>query len=119
MSLLDDPRDYVILTPAIVAEDVLGNPGKLVPDPDPDNKVPRWGRVQPSSSTMVDADGQVVSTFYVFRCRDFPAGVYSTCNWDGRDWDVQGEPARHNGSDTTKHATITFKARSREAIGHG
>lgn len=115
MSLLDDTRDEVVLIPEIQSTDDLDNPVR-VPDPDEDHWVTLHGRVQPSSSTEDVRDGQRVGTFYTFLCREFPAGAFARCVWNGRTWDVDGEPMRHNGSDTTRHATITFRARTAEAV---
>lgn len=114
MSLLDDGRDTVTLYPEIVSVDVLGNPGKRVPDLA--NPVEVTGRVQPVLQTETDANGQQVQTRYRFITRTFLAGAFARANWDGRDWDVVAEPARRNGSDTTRHTTVIFQARAPEAV---
>ena len=114
MSLLDDGRDTVTLYPEIVSTDVLGNPGKRVPDLD--NPVTVTGRVQPVSFTETDLNGQQVTTRYRFITRTFLAGAFARATWDGRSWDVIAEPARRNGSDTTRHSTVILQARAPEAV---
>lgn len=123
MSLLDDPRDTVIVKPEIVAEDSQGNPGMRVPDPDPDHWLELHGRVQPSSSTEDTRDGQRVGTFYRFITRDFVAGAFAEAvvtspsrGWVNRAFDVDGEPIVHDGSDTTFHYTVGLKARTAKAV---
>ena len=114
MSLLDDGRDTVVLYPEIDSTDVLGNPGKRIPDMD--SGVTLSGRVQPISATESESDGQQVVTRYRFIARSFPAGAWSRALWDGRYWDVEGEPFRRNGSDATRHSTIFLRARQPEAV---
>ena len=114
MSLLDDGRDSITLYPEIVSTDVLGNPGKRVPDLA--NPVTVTGRVQPVIATETDSNGQQVTTRYRFVTRTFLAGAFARANWGGRDWDVVAEPARRNGSDTTRHTTVILQARSPEAV---
>lgn len=114
MSLLDDGRDVVTLYPEKVVTDVLGNPGKRVPDMD--NPVELTGRVQPVSFTETDANGQQVQSRWRFITRSFPAGAWALVTWDGRDFDVVAEVARRNGSDTTQHVTVILQARKPEAV---
>lgn len=115
MSLLDDTRDTVILMPEIEATDDNDNPVRI-PDPNEDHWITVYGHVQPASSTEDVRDGQRVGTFQRLICRSFPAGAFARARWDGRDWDIDGEPLPHNGSDTTKHYTVTLKARTAKAV---
>lgn len=122
MSLLDEPRDTVIVKPEIQTEDSQGNPVR-VPDPDSENWLTLHGRVQPSSSTEDVRDGQRVGTFYRFLTRDFVAGAFAEAivtaprkGWVNRAFDVDGEPIVHDGSDTTFHYTVTLKARTAKAV---
>lgn len=115
MSLLDQARDTITLYPETDLTDDLGNPTR---GPDLEAGVECVGRVQPVSSLETISDGQNVSTSYRFITREFPAGAFARALWDGRYWDIEGEPARRNGSDTTKHATILMRARTPEAT-HG
>jgi hypothetical protein len=110
MSLLDDRRESIVLIPEIDGEDDLGNKVR-VPDPEPTHWTTLYGRFQMSSSTEPTVDGQVVVTSSVFITRSFPAGAWARITFGGRDWDVDGEVIRSNGSDATKHDTVTLKAR--------
>lgn len=115
MSLLDDRRESIVLIPEIDGTDDLGNL-KRVPDPNPAQKKTIYGRFQMSSSTEPSVDGQVVVTTSVFITRSFPAGAWAVIQFGGRDWDVEGEIIRSNGSDATRHDTVTLKARGPEAV---
>lgn len=108
MSLLDDNRNTLTVYPEKVGEDVLGNPGKRVPDLE--HGVTVGGRVQPNSSTELSANGQQVITRKVFRCRTFPAGAFGKATIDGdpRMWDIDANPAFHDGSETTRHYTVSL-----------
>jgi hypothetical protein len=116
MSLLDDRYTTVILIPEIAAEDSQGNPGMRVPDPNPAHHKKITGRVQSSSSTEPTVDGQRVLTFHRLLCREFPAGAWARVKWNGREFDVDGEPIRHDDSDTTAHDTVALRARVPEAV---
>lgn len=115
MSLLDDGPDTVTVYPEKIVTDSLGNEGKRVPDLD-NPFVLEGVRVQPTSSIELLQDGQRVVTNYSFRVREFPAGAFAKATWDGRDWDVVAEPARRNGSSTTRHVTVSLKARKAKAV---
>ena len=122
MSLLDDTRDTVIVIPEIEGTDDQDNPVRVL-DPDPDHWLTLHGRVQPSSSTEDVRDGQQVGTFYRFITRDFAAGAFArakvTCprrGWVDREFDIDGEPIVHDGSDATFHYTVTLKARTAKAV---
>jgi hypothetical protein len=107
VSLLDGGPDTLLVTPEIEVIDARRN---LVRIPGPDTvAVP--GRLQPLASDETATEGQQVSTLYRFICRDFPAGPWSGITGAGRDWDVVGEPARHNGSERTRHVTVTLRGR--------
>ncbi len=108
MSLLDDTRHGIELYPDVVKPDVLGNPGKR--EPDFDTPVPLWGRIQGNSSTELSNNGQQLLTYKTFRTRTFPAGAFSQLriNGDVRLWDIIGEPIYHDGSETTKHYTVSM-----------
>lgn len=116
MSLLDDRRDTVLLTPEIAGTDTLGNPARI-PDPDPDHRITVYGRLQESSSSEAPTDTAPVATFATFICRRFPAGAWARIHANGRDWDVQGEVIRSNGSSFTAHDTVTLRARAPRAVG--
>lgn len=108
MSLLDDNRNSVTVYPEKVQTDVVGNPGGRVPDLE--SGVVIGGRVQPNGSTELSANGQQLITRKFFRCRTFPAGAFGKAKIDGdpRMWDIDAEPAFHDGSDTTRHYTVSL-----------
>lgn len=108
MSLLDDNRNGMTVYPEVVEPDVLGNPGRRVPDLE--HGVPVGGRVQPNGSTELSANGQQIITRKMFRCRSFPAGAFGKAKIDGdeRMWDIDGDPAFHDGSELTRHYTVSL-----------
>lgn len=116
MSLLDDRRESLVLTPEINGDDDLGNP-KRIPDPDPAHRVTVYGRMQYGASTESEANGQSVRTQAVFICREFPAGAWARVQFNGVDFDVDGEPLVSNGSDATRHVTVTLRARNPKPVG--
>lgn len=116
MSLLDDRRESLVLVPEINGTDDLDNPTR-VPDPEEDNWVTVYGRMQFANSTENNADGQSVRTIGLFICRDFPAGAWARCTFNGVVYDVDGEPIVSNGSDVTRHTTVTLKARTAKPVG--
>ena len=111
MSLLDDRRDSIVLIPEIPGTDDMGD-SAMIPDPDQLHWVTLYGRFQDASSTEPPVDGQKVRTTSVFITRSFPAGAWSHVLKDGIEWDVDGEPVRSNGSDFTRHFTVSLQARS-------
>lgn len=115
MSLLDDRRDTITLIPEVESTDSLDNKTR-VPDPDTSNHITLYGRFQEGQSTELTADGQVVATFATFITRRFPAGTYARIVRNGRDYDVTGEVIRSNGSATTRHDTVSLKARRAESV---
>lgn len=115
MSLLDDRRESLVLVPEIASTDDLDNPIR-VPDPEPDNWVTVYGRVQFASSTENNANGQSVRTLAAFICRDFPAGAWAKVTFNGVEYDVDGEPIVSNGSDVTRHTTVALKARTAKPV---
>lgn len=59
--------------------------------------------------------GQQVSTIYrvrPVRTAEVPVGPWSRVEWDGRQWDVDGEPNRHQRGTGTKRLTFTMRART-------
>lgn len=116
MSLLDRGRDTITLFPEKDGTDELGNARRV---PDFDAGVTVTGRVQPMTSSEPASEGQVLLTQYRFITRDFPAGAYAVAEYpvgSGRRWDVIGQPARRNGSERTRHATVTLQAHTPEAV---
>lgn len=116
MSLLDDRREHLTLIPEIEGTDDLDNPQRK-PDPDEDNWVTVYGRVQYASSTENNANGQSVRTVASFICREFPAGAWARVMFNGVAYDVDGEPIVSNGSDVTRHTTVSLKSRTAKPVG--
>jgi hypothetical protein len=110
VSLLDGARDTVLIWPEIEVVDSYGTP-KRVPGPLP---YVVGGRVQPVS--MADMPDDQTATLYRFITRDLPGGTWARVEWDGREWDVIGEPRRSNGSDRTRHASIVIRARTPQGV---
>lgn len=113
MSLLDDPIDTVLLYREVATTDADGNPMRGAST----SAVRVRGRVQPLNATENAALGQEVDTVYRFICRSLPkGGAFAQAQWQGRRWDVMGEPMRRNGSPTTAHVTVYLKARAPEVL---
>lgn len=113
MSLLDDPIDTVLLYREVATTDADGNPMRGASSA----TVRVRGRVQPLNATENAAMGQEVNTVYRFICKTFPkGGAFAQAQWQGRRWDILGEPLRHEGSPTTRHVTVYLKARAPEVL---
>lgn len=111
MSLIDGGPEVLQVWPERTIRDARGNyvrqPVKTGPG------IAVRGRMQPASSEETATDGQLVSTLWAFIGRVFPAGPWAAVTWDGRDWDVVGEPAVHRGaSPRTSHVSVLLRARS-------
>lgn len=107
MSLLDEATDVVLVYGETDSEDGDGNPTR-VPASSPTTV---RGRVQPANAEETTQRGFGVGTYYRFIGRTFPDGAWSRVEWDGRDWDVEGEPLWSRGSEATRHVTVMLKAR--------
>lgn len=110
MSLLDTGNETVLVWPQVETTDPDGNPVRVPADA----PVTVRGRVQPVSSADVIAAGQQTSTRYRFSSRTAPLGAWARVHWDGRDWDVDGEPLTSNGSRRTRHVVAILRARGAE-----
>lgn len=106
MSLLNGPEALKVHV-EVWGWDDLGNP-VLLPTGTP---VIVRGQVQPVSAEEATHLGQVATTIYRFIGRSFPAGPWSRVEWDGRDWDVHGEPTRSQGSPHTTNVVAYLVAR--------
>lgn len=107
MSLLDDAPQSLQVYPEVVETDAYGNPMR-VPGPTP---VVVPGRVQPSTADENSLLGQTAFAVVRFIGRTFPGGPWAKVVYDGREWDVVGEPRRHNGI-PPGHVTVYLKART-------
>ena len=72
-------------------------------------------RVAPLSSEEAAAIGQAAtSTARVIAAR-WPLGAWSSVVWQGRTWDIVGEPQRHPGaSPATTHVSVLIRSRVSE-----
>lgn len=116
MSLLDWGNEVVDVFPEKTGTDEYGNTLLVPGDPETDMPVPLAARVQPSTAEENAALGLALSTSYRVVSRDFPGGALAVLRWDGRLWDVIGEPKRYNGSPQTRHVTTFIKARTPRAV---
>lgn len=120
VSLLDEGDQDVTIYPMIQTD---GPDGEKVWRAAPDNQgVPILASVQPIGNDKPDepsGGGQQVDTVYRVRPnRDesVPVGPWAGVGWDGRRWDVVGDPAVHSGSDSTAHRAFRIKARKAAGI---
>ncbi|PPK63521.1 hypothetical protein V5P93_000424 [Actinokineospora auranticolor] len=107
MSLLDHGPDHVVIYPSMWAADQDGNHAWR-PGPTGHQVT---ARVQPISSADLVVNGQQVATLARVITRDAPAGPWDRVEWDGRTWDVIGEPEQRGDSPATRHTTIVIRAR--------
>lgn len=107
MSLLDRGNEEITVYPEVETTDERDNDVRV---PSPDGVVVRC-RVQPIRSDDVAVAGQQVTTVYKIIARDAPLGAWALVNWQGRDWDLIGEPLWSNGSPATRHVTVLITAR--------
>lgn len=108
MSLLDQPTDTVTVVPVTATTDEYGTP--IAGTPGVPVKVSC--RVQPL--VTLDQTGQATYAEYRIVARTFPRGPFSSVTWDGRTWEIVGEPQRHHGSPRTAHVSVDIKALSPE-----
>jgi hypothetical protein len=107
VSLLDDGPDEVLIYPEVVVVDERGNEVRRPAE----TPVPARGRVQPVSASEAAVAGQQVTTTYRFITRTAPLGAWARVEWDGREWDLAGEPLWSRGSPRTRHVTALLQAR--------
>jgi hypothetical protein len=105
----------VTLTPETESTDEYGNVGRSASG----TPVPVTCRVQPLTAAESVAIGQQVNTVYRLIAREWPAGAFAGVTWDGRDWDILGEPKRSRGGPATQHVTVLIRARKPEAVSGG
>jgi len=108
VSLLDNPTDVLQVYVEVDGTDSDGNVVK-VPGGTP---VEVKGRVQPfRPNSESSTGGQVTTTTYQYIGRTWPSGAFAAVQWDGRWWDVDGEPMWSRGSEATRHVTVRLRAR--------
>lgn len=74
------------------------------------------GRVQVTSAPESTTQGQETPTQALLLTRVFPAGFAGRVRWDGRDWDVVGEPSWSGLSALTGHWRVVLRARVSRAV---
>lgn len=103
MSLSTGP-DTVQVYVEVETTDAYGNKVRRASDV----PVTLRGYCQPSTAEESQDLGQSVGTTYRFISKTFPGGAFARVEWDGRLWDVIGEPRRHRRG---HHVTTYIKAR--------
>lgn len=90
--------------------DKRGNRVK-VPDSTSPHEVRGW--VIPGRSSRAEVAGQVGIDVITVGVSVLPdVGLWSRVEYDGREWDLVSPPAYHHGSRSTRHYTLTLRARS-------
>lgn len=111
MSLLDRGPDVVQVQPYLLARDADGNP-VLVGGA----WVFVYCRVHPSTTDEVQALGDVSLTDRRITARYWPSDGNGVVWWDGRTWDIVGEPELSSGRRTTRHYRVRIRARAPKAV---
>ncbi|MFE3220244.1 phage head completion protein [Streptomyces antimycoticus] len=106
MSLLDNGNETISVYPQERSTDDRGNQ-VWHPSTTP---VRVRCRVQPVDADEPAVAGQASVTTYRVIARDAPLGPWARVEWDGRTWDVVGEPRRYNGSPATRHIDAVIRA---------
>lgn len=107
MSLLDDGPDVAHVYPVTQSTDGDGNPAYA-----PGAPVTIQCRVQPVDSSKQAVEGMRMATVYKLIARSWPGnGPWDRVEWNGRSWDLEGEPMHSRGSETTRHVTVLLRAR--------
>ncbi len=114
MSLLDRLPHTVLVFPEVESDDGYDTPTRvpaLVP-------VSVRGWMQPVSAAERQALGQQSATVYRLFAVSIPGGPWARVEWDGRDWDMLGEPLAHDGGGiiALDHMTVTLAARGPAGI---
>lgn len=115
MSLLDESNTIVRIYPQVLGTDSDGNP-QYKPSPTPVD-VPAM--VWPVSSDEALVSGQQVGDLYRVRPKrgaSFPAGPWSLVEWDGRTWDVVGDPLRHKRGKATQRTTMLIRTQKPQEV---
>jgi hypothetical protein len=112
VSLLSYVTDVVLAFPEVESTDEYGNPVRVPGG----TSVEVPCRVQPVSAEEAATLGQETSTVYRILSATWPTGAFGMVTWDGRDWDIEGEPRRSRGSAATAHVTVLIKARKPQAV---
>jgi hypothetical protein len=102
--------DGITVWPEVAGTDGDGNP-VIVPG---DVGVTVRCSVQPVSATESAQLGQGFTTLYRVYAAALPVGAFGRVRWQGRDWDVVGEPQRRSGG-PAGNDTMLIRARLPES----
>lgn len=111
MSVLDRGNAELLVYPMVKATDPDGNE-VWQPAADP---VTVRASLQPVTSADVLVSGQEVDTVYrvrPVRGTDVPLGAWDRIEWDGRSWDVIGDPTRRDASPRTRRTVFHIRTRT-------
>lgn len=111
MTLLDGP-DVVELYPDVEDTDRDGNVVRRASD----TALPLRGRWEYDTASEASDAGQAVTTLAVLRCRVFPSGFAGRVEFDGRVWDVVGEPTFHGRGSFVSHVKVQLRARAPRVV---
>ena len=111
MSLLDAPPHVVVAYPEVAGVDSEGNP----------TRVPGAGVTVACSVHYLTAKesvefGQDTTTRARIWARRWPTGAFARVDWDGRSWDVVGEPRRFARTAAMRHVEIDLLARDPQTL---
>jgi hypothetical protein len=107
VSALDAPPHVVQVWLEVDGTDAEGNPAR-VPASSPVNVRCSVHYLTTQESAEV---GQTTTTRARIYARRFPAGAYARVQWDGRTWDVDGEPRRFGRTEAVVHDEVDLLAR--------
>jgi len=110
--LIDEPPHTITVYPEVDSTDSDGNPVRVPAT----TGVPVRVWMQPASAAESAAAGQAVTTTYKAFGRSFPAGPFARVEWDGRSWDVVGDPMRWDGIPDVAHVEVMLTARTARPI---
>lgn len=114
MSVVDRGRETVLVYPEVEIIDGRGNVGQRGPSDTPVTLRRCW--VRPATAEESAVLGEQILTVYKVLTRTAPAGAWSRVVWDGRDWDVVGEPLRHLGIPALDHVVVFIRARGPQPL---
>lgn len=115
MSILDRGNAEIVVYPEVEVTDEDGNVSRQASPTGVPVQAMVWqyeGEVDTLQPLVV---GQQVATIYrvrPVRSADVPVGPWSRVEWDGREWDVDGEPNPHRRGVGTRRLTFSMRARS-------
>jgi hypothetical protein len=115
VSILDRGNAEITVYPEVEVTDEDGNVSRRASEAGVTVEAMVWqyeGEVDTLQPLVV---GQQVTTIYrvrPVRYAELPVGPWSRVEWDGREWDVDGEPNRHRRGVGTRRLTFSMRART-------